>query len=266
MYDVVIIGGGPSGLAAGIYLARANYRVVIVEKNHFGGQITITSEVVNYPGVKKVSGQQLADNMLEQAKNFGAEFMLAEVTGFDLTGDIKKVKTTKGELECFGILLAVGASPRMVGFKGEAEFKGKGIAYCATCDGEFFKGKDGDVVGGGVALVKCANALQQHINTINGDEKIGAQIVYNALFAPIKQIAENAGVNGGVIIDKILSNNDVNFGYDALNDCYVNMFEAGIIDPTKVTRTALINAASVAGTMLTTTGIVCEEDLNTNAK
>ncbi len=126
--------------------------------------------------------------------------------------------------------------------------------------------EEGIVVGGGVALVKCANALQQHINTINGDEKIGAQIVYNALFAPIKQIAENAGVNGGVIIDKILSNNDVNFGYDALNDCYVNMFEAGIIDPTKVTRTALINAASVAGTMLTTTGIVCEEDLNTNAK
>ena len=131
MYDVVIIGGGPSGLAAGIYLARANYRVVIVEKNHFGGQITITSEVVNFPGVKKASGQELADNMLEQAKSFGAEFMLAEVIGFDLSSDIKKVKTTKGELECFGILLAVGASPRMVGFKGEQEFKGK--RYCLLC-------------------------------------------------------------------------------------------------------------------------------------
>ena len=166
MYDVVIIGGGPSGLAAGIYLARANYRVVIVEKNHFGGQITITSEVVNYPGVKKVSGQQLADNMLEQAKNFGAEFMLAEVTGFDLTGDIKKVKTTKGELECFGILLAVGASPRMVGFKGEAEFKGKGIAYCATCDGEFFKGKDVYVVGGGFAAAEESVFLTKYANNV----------------------------------------------------------------------------------------------------
>ena len=166
MYDVVIIGGGPSGLAAGIYLARANYRVVIVEKNHFGGQITITSEVVNYPGVKKVSGLELADNMLEQAKNFGAEFMLAEVTGFDLSSDIKKVKTTKGELECFGILLAVGASPRMVGFKGEQEFKGKGIAYCATCDGEFFKGKDVYVIGGGFAAAEESVFLTKYANNV----------------------------------------------------------------------------------------------------
>lgn len=166
MYDVVIIGGGPSGLAAGIYLARANYRVVIVEKNHFGGQITITSEVVNYPGVKKLSGQELADNMVEQAKSFGAEFMLAEVTGFDLSADIKKVKTTKGELECFGILLAVGASPRMVGFKGEREFKGKGIAYCATCDGEFFKGKDVYVVGGGFAAAEESVFLTKYANNV----------------------------------------------------------------------------------------------------
>lgn len=166
MYDVVIIGGGPSGLAAGIYLARANYRVVIVEKNHFGGQITITSEVVNYPGVKKVSGQQLADNMLEQAKAFGAEFMLAEVTGFDIDGDIKTIKTTKGDLRCFGVLLAVGASPRMVGFKGEAEFKGKGIAYCATCDGEFFKDKDVYVIGGGFAAAEEAVFLTKYANNV----------------------------------------------------------------------------------------------------
>ena len=120
--------------------------------------------------------------------------------------------------------------------------------------------EEGIVVGGGVALIKCVNAVEELIKNLNGDEKTGAQIVLNSLFTPIKQIAENAGVNGGVVIDKILSSNNLNFGYDALNNAYVNMFEAGIIDPTKVTRNALQNASSVASTMLTTAGLVCEED------
>ena len=93
LYDAVIIGGGPAGLTAAIYLARARYRVLVVEKDHFGGQITITDEVVNYPGVYAASGSQLTETMRRQAQAFGAEFMLAEVTGFDLDGDVKRVKT-----------------------------------------------------------------------------------------------------------------------------------------------------------------------------
>ena len=151
LYDAVIVGGGPAGLTAAIYLARARYRVLVVEKEHFGGQITITDEVVNYPGVFSTSGKELTATMQRQAEAFGAEFMLAEVTGLDLTGDIKHVHTTKGDISCLAVLLATGASPRHVGFKGEEEFRGHGVAYCATCDGEFFTGKDVFVVGGGIA-------------------------------------------------------------------------------------------------------------------
>lgn len=153
-YDVIIIGGGPAGLTAGIYLSRAKYRVLIVEKDKFGGQITITNEVVNYPGVKKVSGVELTDTMRKQAEDFGAEFLLAEVLELKVDSEIKSVKTSKGEYNCFGVLLATGASPRKVGFKGEDQFKGRGVAYCATCDGEFFTGKDIFVIGGGFAAAE----------------------------------------------------------------------------------------------------------------
>ncbi|MDO4565605.1 MAG: FAD-dependent oxidoreductase [Clostridia bacterium] len=153
-YDVIVVGGGPAGLTAAIYLARARYRVLVVEKDHFGGQITITAEVVNYPGVPKCSGVELTTSMRNQAESFGAEFLLAEVESLALDGDIKRVKTSRGELSCFGVLIATGAQPRMVGFTGEQEHKGRGVAYCATCDGEFFTGKDIFVVGGGFAAAE----------------------------------------------------------------------------------------------------------------
>lgn len=124
-YDVVVIGGGPAGLTAALYLARARYRVVVVEKDHFGGQITITSEVVNYPGVGRTSGTELTETMRKQAEGFGAEFLLAEVIGLELSGDVKTVRTSRGDLKCFGVLLATGAHPRMVGFQGEEQFRGR---------------------------------------------------------------------------------------------------------------------------------------------
>ena len=154
LYDVIIIGGGPAGLTAALYLARAKYRVLVLEKEQFGGQIAITHEVVNYPGIAKTSGKALTDTIQQQAESFGAEFTLAEATGFDLSADIKTVHTGKGDFRCFGILLATGAHPRTVGFKGEEEHKGRGVAYCATCDGEFFTGKEIFVVGGGYAAAE----------------------------------------------------------------------------------------------------------------
>ena len=154
LYDVVIVGGGPAGLTAALYLARAKYRVLVLEKEQFGGQIAITHEVVNYPGIAKTSGKALTDTIQKQAESFGAEFILTEATGFDLSGDIKTVHTGKGDYQCFGILLATGAHPRTVGFKGEEEHKGRGVAYCATCDGEFFAGKEIFVVGGGYAAAE----------------------------------------------------------------------------------------------------------------
>lgn len=154
LYDVIVVGGGPAGLAAALYLARAKYRVLVLEKEQFGGQITITHEVVNYPGIAKTSGKALTDTMQKQAESFGAEFMLAEAIGFDLTEDTKTVHTNRGDYCCFGVLLATGAHPRTVGFKGEEEHKGRGVAYCATCDGEFFTGKEVFVVGGGYAAAE----------------------------------------------------------------------------------------------------------------
>ena len=154
LYDVIVVGGGPAGLTAALYLARAKYRVLVLEKEQFGGQIAITHEVVNYPGIAQTSGKLLTDTMQQQAENFGAEFLLTQATGFEVNGDIKTVHTGRGDFHCFGILLATGAHPRTVGFKGEEAHKGRGVAYCATCDGEFFAGKEIFVVGGGYAAAE----------------------------------------------------------------------------------------------------------------
>ncbi len=153
-YDVVIVGGGPAGLTAAIYLARAKYRVLVLEKLHFGGQIALTDDVVNYPGIAKISGMELAQIMHRQAKDFGAAFQYAEVTGLSSCDTQKTVHTQSDAFHCHGVLLATGAHPRTVGFSGEEAFKGRGVSYCATCDGGFFAGKDVFVVGGGYAAAE----------------------------------------------------------------------------------------------------------------
>ena len=166
LYDVVVIGGGPAGLTAGLYLARARYRVLILEKDDFGGQITITNEVVNYPGVGRTTGRALTQTMRQQAKDFGAEFLSAEATGLEVDGDVKTVHTSRGDLKTFGILIATGASPRKLGFAGEAEYAGRGVAYCATCDGEFFTGKEVLVVGGGFAAAEESVFLTKYASKV----------------------------------------------------------------------------------------------------
>ncbi|MDR2247590.1 MAG: FAD-dependent oxidoreductase [Treponema sp.] len=166
LYDTIVIGGGPAGLTAALYLARARYRVLVVEKDHFGGQITITAEVVNYPGVERTSGTALTGSMRRQAQSFGAEFLLAGVESLDLKGKIKTVQTSRGPFRAFGVLLASGAHPRMIGFTGEEAFKGRGVAYCATCDGEFFTGLDILVVGGGFAAAEEAVFLTRYARQV----------------------------------------------------------------------------------------------------
>lgn len=166
LYDAIIIGGGPAGLTAALYLARACYRVLVVEKERFGGQITITSEVVNYPGVEHASGAELTEKMRRQAENFGAEFLLAEVTAVEAGGDVRRVVTSRGIFECFGLLIATGAHPRTVGFEGELDFRGHGVAYCATCDGEFFAGKPVFVVGGGFAAAEESVFLTKYASHV----------------------------------------------------------------------------------------------------
>ena len=145
LYDVVVIGGGPAGLTAALYLARAKYRVLVLERAWFGGQIAISHAVENYPGVEKCSGDALAETMRRQAESFGAELLQA---------DVKTVRTDAGNFRCFGILIATGARPRTVGFRGEEAYRGRGVSNCATCDAPFFTGREVFVVGGGYAAAE----------------------------------------------------------------------------------------------------------------
>ena len=215
LYDVVIVGGGPAGLTAAIYLARACYKVIVVEKDKFGGQITITSEVVNYPGIASTSGTALTENMRKQAENFGAEFLLAEVEQIKAEENIKKVVTSRGELGCFGILLATGAHPRMIGFRGEKEFKGHGVAYCATCDGEFFTGKEVFVIGGGFAAAEESVFLTKYAShvtiLIRGEDfscaKATAELAKNHEKITVLTNVEVVEVSGDTVLNRLVYKN-----------------------------------------------------------
>ena len=166
MYDLIIVGGGPAGLSAALYMARAKYKTLLIEKEKFGGQITITSEVVNYPGVYRTSGTALTKEMQSQAEMFGAELKKCEVLSIDTTNDIKVIKTNLGEYRALSVILAVGASPRKVGFEGEDEYCGRGVAYCATCDGEFFTDMPVYVLGGGFSAVEESIFLTKYASSI----------------------------------------------------------------------------------------------------
>ncbi len=150
IYDVIIVGAGPAGLSAGLYAARAKMKTLILEKDRTGGQIVGTDEVANYPGsIQNATGPTLVARMVEQAETFGAERIKAEVLGFELEGDVKTVKTQKGDFKAKSIILAMGAHSRKLGIPNEKELTGKGVSYCATCDAEFFTDLEVVVFGGG---------------------------------------------------------------------------------------------------------------------
>ncbi|MGM9986042.1 MAG: FAD-dependent oxidoreductase, partial [Bacillaceae bacterium] len=156
IYDLIVIGGGSAGLSTGIYAGRAKLNTLVLEKGNVGGQATTTSEVANYPGIKYISGPQLMKEMHEQAESFGVQFMTATVTDMDFSGDVKELTTDQGTLKARAVVIATGASPRKLGFPGETEFTGRGVAYCATCDGEFFTGLNVFVIGAGYAAAEEA--------------------------------------------------------------------------------------------------------------
>lgn len=162
IYDVVVIGGGPAGLSAGIYAGRAKLDVLVIEKEQKGGQIALTSEVVNYPGILEISGSEYMAQTRKQAENFGVNFVQEEVINMDFTQKIKTIKTVNGEYKALAVVIATGAAPRKLGFPGEKEFTGRGVAYCATCDGEFFTGMDIFVIGAGFAAAEEAMFLTKY--------------------------------------------------------------------------------------------------------
>lgn len=167
-YDVVIVGGGPAGLSAALYAGRDNASVLLIEKGFLGGQIGITDSVENYPGVLAASGSDLIDTMYQQAIKFGAEFETADVLQIEnVDAEHKRVITDIGEFESKTVLIATGAKPRMAGFENEEMFKGRGVSYCATCDGMFYKDKEVYVVGGGLAALEEAIFLTNYVNKVN---------------------------------------------------------------------------------------------------
>ncbi|MFI3226619.1 MAG: FAD-dependent oxidoreductase [Clostridia bacterium] len=215
MYDLIIVGGGPAGLSAAIYMARAKYKTLVIEKDKIGGQILVAKELVNYPGVMHTSGEHLTQEMKHQAESFSAEFLMSEVIDMELTEQIKTIRTTTGEYKALSVVLALGASPKKLGFKGEDVFVGRGVAYCATCDGEFFKDMPIYVVGDGHTAVEEGQFLTKYASKLNmivkgdkfdcdeesiarllEDEKVS--VVYNT---------EVVGVNGTHKMDSITLKN-----------------------------------------------------------
>lgn len=166
MYDLLILGAGPSGLTAGIYGARAGLRTAIIEKTSFGGQLALTSEIENYPAFESISGFELAYKMQQQAEKLGVEFIYDEITGVKLNSEIKQVITEGARYEAKAVIISTGAKPRLLGLSSEQRLTGSGVSYCATCDGAFFKGKDVAVIGGGNTALEDAIYLSKFCNLV----------------------------------------------------------------------------------------------------
>lgn len=176
--DIAIIGAGIAGLTAAIYAARANKKVVVLEGKTHGGQIITTDKIANYPGISSISGVDLMNNVYEQVKSLGAKVEYAEVLSVNLDGDIKEIVTEEGTFYANSVIIAVGAYEKKLGLKNEDRFTGRGISYCATCDGGFYKNKTVAVVGGGNSALYEALYLSniaskvyliQHSNKFRGD-------------------------------------------------------------------------------------------------
>lgn len=166
IYDVIIIGEGPAGMASGIYAGRSQLKTLILEKSKAGGRAESTREIVNYPGVPNTTGPILTNTMCEQAKSFGVETKTETVKSVDFSLPIKKVITRRNEYFAKTVIIASGTSPRILGIPGEKEFSGRGVAYCATCDGEFFKDQEIAVLGSGDQAIEESIYLTKFVKKV----------------------------------------------------------------------------------------------------
>lgn len=189
IFDVMIIGGGAAGLTAGIYSSRARLSTLILNEGAVGGQMVLTNEIANYPGVETTKGYLLAGIMKDQAKSFGCQIKTnVRITGYELEGEVKKVLLEDGRsFSARTVILAPGGRPRSLNIPGEEEFKGTGISYCATCDGEFFTGKELVVIGGGNSALEEADALTTYASKVT----IVHQFDHFQAFEHAVQVARN---------------------------------------------------------------------------
>lgn len=166
MYDIIVVGAGPAGLTASIYAQRAGKSVLVLEKEVFGGQITYSPCVENYPGFEKISGAELADHLVSQSKSLGAQINFESVSEI-IDGKIKTVITDSQRYECRSVIIATGAHHRHLGLENEEKLTGRGVSYCAVCDGAFFKGKKVAVVGGGDTALQDAVFLSDRCSHVD---------------------------------------------------------------------------------------------------
>ena len=166
MIDVAIIGAGAAGMTAALYALRAGLKVLIIEKEIYGGQFSIADNIENYPGIENISGLDLSQKIYEQVKKLGCEFLFQEVKEAKLRGKIKTLKTQDRVIECKSIIIASGLTRRKLNCIGENEFLGRGVSFCATCDGSFFKGKNVMVVGSGNTALQYVLYLSKICNKV----------------------------------------------------------------------------------------------------
>lgn len=209
MYDVVIIGGGPAGMSCGLYAGRAGMKTMIIERMFSGGQMSTTNEVENYPGVENViSGAELAYKFENQARKFGVEFLNADVTGVRLEGQVKKIVTGQETLETRTVVFAMGTVARKLGLEDEARLTGKGVSYCATCDGAFFRGKEVAVIGGGDTALEDALFLSRFCQKVylvhRRNEFRGAKVLQDQVLQ-----TENIEICYQMVAEKILGEDSV---------------------------------------------------------
>ncbi len=216
MYEILIIGGGPAGLTAAIYAARAGKHVAVLERGSTGGQIISAPLVENYPGIPSVSGAELAQQMTEQAKMLGAEFLFAEATGLSKTQDGFLVSCADGALEAKTVVLATGASHRKLGLSQEDTLTGCGVSYCAVCDGAFYEGLDVAVVGGGETAVQDALLLANTCRSVTLIHRRNAFRASPHLVSRAER-QENIRILRNYTVQKLLRLGDILQGVELLN-------------------------------------------------
>ena len=203
MYDIIIVGAGPAGLTAAIYARRAEKSVLVIEKSTFGGQITHSPRVENYPGFASASGSEIADKMFEQALGQGAEIELSEVTGIERADGGYKVVTTDGEFEARSVIIAAGSKHRMLGVAREEDFVGEGVSYCAVCDGAFYKGRTVAIIGGGNTALQEANLLAEGCTKVYVVQNLAFMTGERSLLARL-EARDNVEIIYSMVVDELL--------------------------------------------------------------
>jgi thioredoxin reductase (NADPH) len=186
-YDLVIIGGGPTGAAAGLYGARSRLKTLVLERGMVGGQLAVTEDVENYPGFESILGPELGQKLMDHAEKFGVETRTVEVESVDLNSDLKQVTTSDGIFQCKALIIATGSMHNKLEVPGEDEFSGRGVSYCAVCDGAFFRDKELVVIGGGDAAVEEGAYLTRFASKVTiihrRDQLRAQQILQERAFA-----------------------------------------------------------------------------------